>query len=364
VQFRYIDHLYGMKQHISIVGGGLAGSFLGLRLVLAGHAVTLFDEQVSSSASRVAAGLFNVITGRYGAKSWQAELLLEEIRAFFGQEACRELQQHLHYVPIYRPFRQVSEYNKWVGRSADPAYAGLVRLAERPVLEGGIHNELGGIFILPCGWADTRALLKHTHQLIGQYGGRVVPEPLTYSRISIEKKIIETDSGNLPFDQIVFCEGYQAINNPFFPGLKVIPNKGDLLLIEAETLNLPFVLSRKVFVIPLGEHRYLAGSTYENDCTEAKPSAAARAEICYYLDAALKVPYRVLDQRAGIRPTTPNRRPIVGTHPQWPWVHLLNGLGTKGMLLAPYCSRLLAQRIGGQAVSIPPEAGLDRFWQK
>lgn len=348
-------------KQISIVGGGLAGCFLGLRLALAGHAVTLFDDARPESASRVAAGLFNVITGRFGTKSWKADQLLAEIRRFFEQPACRELQQHLHYVPIYRPFKNLQDYNKWVGKAVDQRYAPLCEFLEQGQDHERIHNELGGVVVLPCGWADTEGLLSGMRHLIRTLGGSVLPGNLAYEQVRVTEKTITHEGRHHTFDELVFCEGYRARTNPFFPDITIIPNKGDLLRIRAKTLRLSYVLSKKVFVIPLEKDEYLVGSTYENTPLDPLPSEKGKAEILGHLENAIKVPFEVIDHRAGIRPTTPNRRPIVGTHSSLPYVHVLNGLGTKGMLLAPYCSDLLSRRLSGEEVALPEEIQAARF---
>lgn len=350
-------------QQIAIIGGGLAGSFLALRLMMKGHSVYLFDEPRPNTASKVAAGLFNVITGRYGAKSWKADLLLKEIYSFIHLSGGEVLQKHIHYSPIYRPFGNIRAYNKWVGRSEDPAFKHLVNFQENPLLEDQLYNDLGGIMILPCGWADTAALIDTIHQLIIDRGNYFIQSHVDYSNIYPDKHYLIAEGKKYKFDHLVFCEGYRAENNPFFPQVKIIPNKGDLLFIESKNLKLPFVLSKKVFVIPIKpkEHLFLVGSTYKNHVREATISMESRKEICHYLNEAIKMPYKIVDQRAGIRPTTPNRRPIVGTHSAWNHIHILTGLGTKGMLLAPYTSALLTQRIIGQEIRFPTEIGLARF---
>ena len=37
----------------------------------------------------------------------------------------------------------------------------------------------------------------------------------------------------------------------------------------------------------------------------------------------------------GVRPTVKDRRPLIGTHPTYKNLHILNGLGTRGVMLAP-----------------------------
>lgn len=348
-------------RHFLIIGGGLAGSSLALRLSEAGQQVTLIDNAAPHAASRVAAGLYNVITGRFSAKTWMAESLLDAWKKLLETPAGSAARPFVHPAPIYRPFKEVEEYNKWLGRSGDAAWAGLVRLQEQPWRSDAVENPLGGLFVEGCGWAEVGAVTEAWLQALTPAPGfRRITADIPYSAISLNAKTLSCGGEQIPFDELVFCEGYRAAENPFFPGLPVIPNKGELLLIEAPELDLDAVLTGGGYLCPLGGGRYVAGSTYAKHFEHAEPTAGGRAHICNYLDGVLKLPYRVLEQRAGIRPTTPDRRPIAGTHPAYAFVHILTGFGTKGVLYAPYLSACMAASLL-EAAPLPAALSLARF---
>jgi glycine oxidase len=351
-----------MSQHVVILGGGLAGTFLATRLCHAGQRVTLIDDRDPQSASRVAAGMFNVITGRYGAKSWLADTLLQEIKAFFELPVSAEASAHVHYRDIYRPFKTAEEYNKWTGRAEEAEFAHLVRFQEQPLLPEQVINPHGGIMIQGCGWANTDLVIKRLQsQLELHHHLRRLTGHVPYQEIDLAAKTVQLRGEKLPFDHLVCCEGHQLTNNPWFDFLRIIPNKGEILTIEAPDLALPFLLSKKVYLVPVGSDRWACGATYANQFEDQHPSPAGRAEIESYLQKAISVPYTVVGHWAGVRPTTPNRRPIVGTHPDLPHLHVLGGFGTKGMLLGPYTSRLLTEQILTGQAEIPAEARLERF---
>ena len=350
-----------MSKQIVILGGGLAGSLLAFRLLTSGQQVTLIDDGAPASASRVAAGLFNVVTGRFGAKTWMADTLLDKLNAFFTNKTLTAYLHAVHYQKIYRPFKEVAEYNKWTSKAKNPEYAPLVRFREQPYREDVLHNPFGGIDILPCGWVDTKVLLTdllawfRTQPNFSYY-----PQEVAYRQIEVSKKSIHLAGCQISFDHLVFCEGYRASQNPFFPKLPVIPNKGELLRIEAPELQLDLVLSRKIYLIPLDNHHYLMGATYKKDFSSLLPTQEGREEMTAHLRKAIKVPFRVLDQWAGIRPTTPDRRPILGTHPTHSCVHVMSGFGTKGLLYAPYFSEIMAKHLL-EGASLPAAVSLDRF---
>ena len=53
-------------------------------------------------------------------------------------------------------------------------------------------------------------------------------------------------------------------------------------------------------------------------------------------------PFRIIHQEWGIRPTSPDRRPMLGAHPGNKNIIAFNGLGTKGVSLSPYFAHHLA----------------------
>ncbi|MEZ4851645.1 MAG: FAD-binding oxidoreductase [Bacteroidia bacterium] len=346
----------------AIIGGGLAGCLMAARLVMRGQEVVLIDHPQPNSASKVAAGLFNVITGRFGAKSWLADTLLEKLNQFLQIPAFLSLQPYVHYQKIYRPFREVAEFNKWQNRTADPRFQHLFELVENPVYEEQIINPHGGINILPCGWIDLKGFLKEMKRILTQNLGVNYFEALIdYEEIDHQKKCINSSFGHISFDHLIFCQGASTISNPFFSYLPIIPNKGELLTIHAPDLQLPFILSKKVYLIPLGEQYFLTGSTYQNQFSHTEPTEEGKAEICQFLDQAINVPYKIVEQQAGVRPTTKDRRPIAGTHPQFPYMHIVSGFGTKGVLLSPYISELMADLLVGTQNKLPEEVHISRF---
>jgi glycine oxidase len=346
----------------AIIGGGLAGCFMAARLALAGQEVVLFDHPQPNSASKVAAGLFNVITGRFGAKSWLADTLLAKIDQFLQIPAFYSLKAFFHYQQIYRPFREVSEFNKWQNRTADERFQHLFELCESPIYEEQIINPHGGIKILPCGWLDIKAFLKALKKiLIQDFGITYLETKIDFAQIDHQKRVINGDFGNTGFDHLIFCQGASTAENPFFSFLPIIPNKGELLTIHAPDLQLPFVLSKKVYLLPLGDQKFLTGSTYKNQFPHPHPTQEGKEEIRQILDQAIRVPYEVIGQQAGIRPTTKDRRPIAGTHPEYSHLHIVSGFGTKGVLLSPYISELMCDYLVNRENHIIKEAHISRF---
>jgi glycine/D-amino acid oxidase-like deaminating enzyme len=69
----------------------------------------------------------------------------------------------------------------------------------------------------------------------------------------------------------------------------------------------------------------------------------------------------VLDHLAGVRLTTPDRRPIGGWLPGWPGLGILGALGSKGVLRAPDLAGRWVEAIRGRPGVWPAELAVDRW---
>ena len=69
----------------------------------------------------------------------------------------------------------------------------------------------------------------------------------------------------------------------------------------------------------------------------------------------------VLEHEVGIRPTVIDRRPLLGKHPEFDNILIFNGLGTKGVMLAPYFAQHLVDFIEGNILELEGEVNINRF---
>ena len=111
-----------------IVGQGLAGSCLAIQLCTRNKSVMVFDQPHLNHSTAVAAGLFNPITGKMLAKTWQADVLFPYFYSFYRHAESLLNKKFFFPIPIYRPFSSVEEQNEWMGRSTPSAAVGMSRL--------------------------------------------------------------------------------------------------------------------------------------------------------------------------------------------------------------------------------------------
>ena len=127
--------------------------------------------------------------------------------------------------------------------------------------------------------------------------------------------------------------------------------KGDVLTLEITDYPIQDVVNKHFFIIPLPNGKFRIGSSYIREFTDDKPTEAGLKEIVEGAHTILKKPFVVVDRMAGIRPVVSDHRPIIGVHPEQPLALIFNGLGTKGVSLAPFASDALVKfLISGQEI--------------
>jgi glycine/D-amino acid oxidase-like deaminating enzyme len=148
--------------------------------------------------------------------------------------------------------------------------------------------------------------------------------------------------------------------NPFFNYLPMEGTKGELIIINAPKLNSEVIIKSSVFIIPIGKNDYLVGSTYAWDDFNNDPTINAKNKLLNKLDKLILCPYKVVYQRAGIRPTVIDRRPLVGQHKSHQNLYILNGLGSRGVLIAPTVANALINLIEDK-LPLQKEINISRF---
>ena len=342
-----------------VVGFGLAGMAFCDQLERHHKTFVVVDGRFPS-ASKVAAGLINpVILKRYTIP-WKGEEQFDLALDFFNSVAARLDLEAVDYMPVHKLFASAEDQNNWFEAS------------DKPVLNRFLSD----------------VLLKDTHLVHTPYGKGQVLESVRIQinrlldayaeRLKTQECYIETgfdydnliikdqygiEYGDIAAKQIVFAEGFGLKNNPYFNKLPLVGNKGEYLIIKAPKLQLEQALKSTFFIIPLGDDLYKVGATFNWNDKDALPSLESRGELEAYLAKILKCDYEVVDQQAGVRPTTGDRRPLLGRHPQHPQLVLLNGLGTRGTMMAPYLARLLYEHLEN-GIPLDDTVSISRFPKK
>lgn len=339
-----------------IVGSGLAGVAMAETLLGQGHSVLVYDNH-SQKASMVAGGLYNPVVLKRLNLSWEGSRLMafsipfyEALQAKLGVEFDEKL-------PVMRVLATAREQNDWF-QAADQS-------GVSEFLSPRIEENTNPCLEAPFGLGEVRHTGRiHTARLLAAYrealagSGNLREEVFEHQNLEIEKEGVRYQG--LKARGVIFCEGFGLRQNPYFKYLPLNGTKGELVRIHAPALKAARVIKSGVFLIPLGEDRYLVGATYSWKDKSPGPTEAAREEILTKLRKFLRCDFTVEGQQAGIRPTVPDRRPLVGRHPRLPQLYVLNGLGSRGVLIAPYAAHCL-YRFMEQGKALPEAMDCTRF---
>lgn len=334
---RKIDYL--------IIGQGIAGTMVAHAARQHGLSIHVIDQPQPQSATKVSAGLMNPITGRKFVKSWRVDELLPAARlayAHLGEQLGRGAS-YFAPRPIIRALAHPKDANNWEVRASIPGYGPYISdegtagpYTDRIVPATGYGVvQGGGRVAVQALLADFRAMLRAE--------GRLTEAAMDYEALRWEAGGVHYQG--LEARYVVCCEGIGVQANPYFNYLPVQGNKGEVLRIRIPGFVPDRILKQQLFLVPLGGDEFWVGSTYFNTFEAVTPSERGREALLQKLERLLRVPYEVLEHQAAVRPTVPDRRPLIGRHPAYEQLVLFNGMGTKGASLAPYWAAQLVAHL-------------------
>jgi glycine oxidase len=339
-----------------IVGSGLASIMFAEQLRTHQKSFVVISDR-SQQASLVASGLYNPVVLKRFTAAWNAASHLETaIPKYISLEKL--LGVKLDYVvPIHRVFNSVQEQNNWFLACDKPLLTPFLN----PKLVDNKNNSVKAPFgfgeVNATGRIDTQKLIEAYRAFLSQMN-QYISATFDY------EALIETPEGlcyeSIQAKHIVFTEGFGIHKNPYFKQLPLEGTKGELITVYAPQLQLTPILKSSIFVIPMEGDHYLVGSTYEWTDKTNIPTSEAKSQLLEKLERLVTCDFEVVNQRAGIRPTVSDRRPLVGRHPNHQKMYVLNGLGTRGVLIAPAMAEALYTFIETDA-PLPEEIDISRF---
>jgi glycine oxidase len=327
-----------MEVDFLLIGQGLAGTVLSHRLLKEGKSVLVIDQPQANNSSRIAAGLYNPITGKKMVRTWNADLLFPEIEPLYKELERILAGKFLYTKPIYRPFLSVEEQNEWMGYSGEPTFAAYVEAIYSESQFDQVNDPFGGVLLKNSGYLDINVLLD-------LYSGFLKAENLLLEERFEENKLKRGvgyfSYGTISTKNLVFCNGMEGSTSSFFSHLPFAPVKGEVLDMDHDFVP-DTIVNRGVFRISLPNGKVRVGSTYSWHDLDQGPTERAKNELIEKLAKLIKgEDFRIVTHRTGIRPATKDRRPFLGKHPVYENVYIFNGFGAKGVSLIPYYSKVM-----------------------
>ncbi|WP_372751803.1 NAD(P)/FAD-dependent oxidoreductase [Labilibaculum sp.] len=346
-----------MEKQFLIVGQGIAGSLLAYNMYKAGLNFTIISSPHKSKASDVAAGMFNPLVFKRLTKSWMVDEVLPVMMETYGDIENELGQKFLFPMDIIKPLAD-HELKMWKERIEQGQFSDyIVEIGKNSVGKGIKGFDFYGR-VTNSGYVHLEKMLNSLRDFFLKEG-LLIESEFKYKDLGFIDG--EITWHGISAETIVFCEGHHASENPYFKGIGFNPTKGELLEIECEGLAEDYILNKNLFVMPLGNHRFKVGATYDWKNLDVELTLEARKDLLSRLEGLIELPYKVLNHWAGIRPTVIDRRPILGTHPLHKQVAILNGLGTKGVMLAPYFAREMVRVLSVNGYPLAKDVDIRRF---
>jgi len=344
---------------VIIVGQGLAGTALAWSLMGNGSRVLVIDRDSPVTASKIAAGLITPITGQRLVKTWRFDELWPFAVTFYRQVEWTTGTSLFRQTPMIRLFQNPEESETYSRRSGVEEFRAMVRSPEPPLEPRSFVGEQSGFEMPVAGQLDVPQYLSASREHFAREEQFQNAEfDLTHD-LELDEAGIRLPRLRVSSRRLVFCQGIDAVHNPWFRSVRFRPAKGEILTVRVPGLRESRVVHRGVWLAPLGGEVFRVGSTYEWEQLDNVPTPTCRDEIESRLREFLLLPFEVLEHQAAVRPIHLNQYPVLGHHPDFPQLGYFNGLGSKGTLHAPYFASQFARVLSGEA-TLDPEVDLNR----
>lgn len=316
----------------------------------------MIDDAIPWSASKIASGIINPLTGRRIVKTWMIDDLMPfawktytELSTALGINGIAETSV-TDFFPT--PQMRLAYLNRY---EEDQQYLSLSNDGKE--WNSFFNNDFGYATIQPC-------YLVNMHELLQAFRLRLIAHNQLMQEDFQKDELILHEDGvvykSVTAGKIIFCDGISAINSIYFKNLPFAANKGEALIAEINNLPPKNIFKKGLSIVPWRDGLFWIGSSYEWQFTNDRPTISFRERTTAQLKSFCKMPFTIIDHWAAVRPATLERRPFAGTHPLYPRIAILNGMGTKGCSLAPYFANQLALNLT-QQIPVLPEADVQRF---
>lgn len=344
--------------NVIIVGAGLSGICIAHELEKHNIPYQIIDKNKNYS-TRVAGGMINPMTFRRMIKTWKGDELLPTIAKYYPEIEKKVGERFFFPIKIRRIFSTPEEQKMWEEKVDDNSYLSYLSSINKPEeTPPYITNKFGNGFVKTPGYIESKTFLI-SNQKYFKNKNTLINADFDYQALDTERKTYQGKS----YTHLIFAEGFEGENNPYFNYLPFKNAKGETLTIQSRVINRDEILNRKCFILPTQDGNFRLGSTYSWGTKDPSPTEAAKEELINnYLDLS-SAAMEILNHQAGIRPTAMDRRPMIGEHPEHKGLYFFNGMGAKGFMIAPYFAIQFVKFLQGKE-ELEKEVDIKRFYTR
>lgn len=336
-----------------IVGQGLAGTWIGFQLIKKGYSIMVVNHSSLSNSSWVAGGLYNPLLAKRQKLSYLAHEIYPHIESVYEEIETYINHSVLKAEPIQYIIESIEELNTWSVLCETEAYKPFVKIIDF-VDVPSIDAPYGVVQIQHSGWVNIPELLQ-------AFRAKLVAETAYLDEVFMQEDLLINAEGvnykGIKAKGIVYAQGTPTFHQGI---IRLKPAKGEILRVNIPQLEFSFIPQQGVFMLPLGDGNFKIGSTFEWKDLSDRTTEEGKEQLLKKWQNYYKGAFTITGQEAGVRPSSNDRRPILGALDQDNKSFVFNGLGSKGVALAPYFSLQLANFIT-EGTAIDKEVDLKRF---
>lgn len=340
-----------------IVGGGLGGCLLAWTMEQLGWDYRLVHKTLPGSAWPVSPAVFSP----FAAHTLKPVPHYERYRKA-AVTTYREIEKATSELvfwdtPILYQFTNPRQREAFAENASTPDGERIEALLEPGKTEGGVHLPDGGALIKDGGSISVPRLVEAFHRRL-KASERLVDDVFEY-------EYLECYEDGVIYDEyepsvIVFAEGGGVRANPWFGAEIIDPHRGEVVDIGSEKDCGDLIVIGERWLAPVADGRYFCGGVQFPQGLESEPTESARKDLINAAEHILDATCNAFGQRAGIIPHGADRNPVVGPHPDLPYLQVFNGFGDNGALLMPFWARQLVKSLAGQS-ELPEAVRPSRF---
>ena len=307
----------------------------------------IVDRSERVTASRVAAGLITPLTGRRLARSPRYEEIYQQASAFYQRIEAEQNLPLLTEKPAIRMFVNDEERTLFQQKFSD-SDIDVAAMTDQ-------HGKVFGVEMRSAARLNVRRFLDQTRSYFSSLDQYLQADLSADADIQVADDRVSVASLNICSSAVVFCQGWQPSTNPWFPEIPDGPAKGEILRVKLANYAEDKVVHHGVWVVPDPSEdkvsSFLVGATYDRNELNQEPTNNGRQELLKGLQQITDSTPEVIEHVAAVRAGTKRRKPILGQHPEHDRVFALNGLGSRGALLAPVAADVLKNILLGDPVN-------------
>jgi glycine oxidase len=342
-----------------LTGQGLAGTVLAHQLLTKGRNFRIIDDPSLSSSSKVAGGLFNPVVFKRLVKSWMADEQLECAEVFYRKMETLLGASFFYKKELLKIFSEEQEITLWNKKRGEEVGKYLSPVLDSTDLSSSIEAPMGYASVTGAGYVDVLTFLNLSRDYF-KSKSLLVEEKFDHEQLQLTSSGVSYKGMQAP--KILFCEGHLASANPWFTWMPFNLAKGEVLTVKIPGYERNDVVNKGVFILPIGKGLFKVGATFAWDKLDEVPTDGAKEDLIQRLKKVLKLPFEIVGHQAGIRPTVINRRPLIGVHPLKSQLCMFNGMGSKGVMIAPLFAGHFMEHLE-KGVSLNQEVDIRRFWK-